>query len=85
MAKANVRRVPHAQAGADKREGTAEPSRWFDELSTDVESKRIRRHLDRLIESMIETAARRHGKDDVLRVIGTAHDPEHPDEPVDSL
>ena len=49
------------------------------------DSRRIRRHLDRLIEEMLNTAARTRGKDDVLSVIASVPDPDHPDEPVNSL
>jgi hypothetical protein len=49
------------------------------------DTRRIRRHLDRLIEEMLNTAARRRGRDDVLSVIATVPDPERPDQPVNSL
>jgi hypothetical protein len=59
----------------------ANTSQWFDEPSTDADTRLIRRHLDRLIAAMIQTAAVRQGNDDVLRILRTAPDPKAQDEP----
>ena len=60
-------------------------SEWFEARSTEQDSVRIRRRLGTLVESIIGSAVRRQGNDDVLRPIATVPDPDHPDEPVNSL
>jgi hypothetical protein len=84
MANPNTWSGTSRKAWADRRERTV-TARWVEEVATDAYSKRISRHLDRLIESMIETAAQRQGKDDVLGVNGTVSDSDHPDQRVNSL
>jgi hypothetical protein len=59
-------------------------SQWFEERSTDADSRPLRRHVNRLLAAMGETAARRQGKDDVLRILRTVPDPEHRDQPANS-
>jgi hypothetical protein len=62
----------------------ADTSQWFEELSSDADSRRARRHLDRLIASIIQRAAVRQGNDDVLRIIRAGSDSQTPDEPANS-
>ena len=49
-------------------------TKWLEVHSTDGDSQRIRRHLDRLIATMIRTAADRQGHDDVLRILRAQDD-----------
>jgi hypothetical protein len=60
-------------------------SQWFEARSSEQDAAGIRRHLGGLVEKIIATAARRQANDDVLRTIATVPDPDHPDEPVNSL
>lgn len=63
--------------GAPYQEVPVDASRWVEELSTDADSDRIRRHLDRVIATMIHAAARRQGDEDVLRILASqqGHEP----------
>jgi hypothetical protein len=60
-------------------------SRWFEALSTDEDTMRIRDHLNKLIEAMIATAALRAAREDTGTRIPTVPDVEHPDDPANSL
>jgi hypothetical protein len=49
------------------------------------DTRRIRRYVDDVVTRIATAAARRRGNDDVLSVIRTVPDPDHLDEPVNSL
>jgi hypothetical protein len=61
-------------------------SKWFEAKSSDQDSAGIRKHLDNLIGRLTSSpAARRRDPISLTEVIRTVPDPEHPDEPVNSL
>jgi hypothetical protein len=61
-------------------------SKWFEAKSSEQDSAGIRRRLDNLIGRLTSTAsARRREAASVPDGVGTVPDPEHPDEPVNSL
>jgi hypothetical protein len=50
-------------------------SKWFEARSTENDSAAVRRHLDALVERIAGVAARRRGRDDVLRCIAREAEP----------
>lgn len=54
-------------------------SKWFESKSTEQDSAGIRKHLDNLIGRLMNAP---HGRP---AEVETVPDPEHPDEPVNSL
>jgi hypothetical protein len=56
-----------------------------EELTGELASSGVRRHLEGLVSKIVSAAASREGRDDVLALIGTVPQAERADTPVDSL
>jgi hypothetical protein len=61
-------------------------SKWFEEKSSERDSAAIRRHLDGLLTRLTRTVpAHRQEEPTGIGAVATMPDPQHPDEPLNSL